>query len=135
MQRLPDGVGALASLEKLDLFGCLALQALPDSLGELYALLHLDTSNCTSLTRLPDTLGGYAIQLMPCAVLTWYSSAYITSSRYSSRTHCRHHVYLQQTKEIEQGILPLIAWKQSIARDVQCLREICRWRLLLYLCR
>ena len=44
-------------MQKLDLFGCVAIAALPQSFGNLASLLELDLSNCTSLQSLPESFG------------------------------------------------------------------------------
>jgi Leucine-rich repeat (LRR) protein len=54
---LPEGVGQLSALHKLDLGGCSGLTALPDGVGHLSALQTLDLVGCSGLTALPDALG------------------------------------------------------------------------------
>ncbi|XP_031380503.1 TMV resistance protein N-like isoform X2 [Punica granatum] len=55
MRTLPDIIGDLKSLVKLDMSGT-ELSALPDSLGDLESLVVLELSN-TELSALPDSVG------------------------------------------------------------------------------
>ena len=54
---LPDAIGGLGALTKLDLGGCSSLAALPDAIGELGALTELNLEGCSSLAALPAAIG------------------------------------------------------------------------------
>ena len=57
LRSLPDGIGKLASLERLDLSGSRALEGLPESIdGELSNLKDLNLS-FTGIRTLPDWIG------------------------------------------------------------------------------
>ncbi|XP_018723888.2 disease resistance protein RUN1-like [Eucalyptus grandis] len=53
---LPDSIGGLVKLRRLNLFKCLKIKKLPDSIGQLQSLVELDLSS-TSLGHLPDSIG------------------------------------------------------------------------------
>ncbi|XP_039162894.1 disease resistance protein RUN1-like [Eucalyptus grandis] len=53
---LPDSIGGLVKLRRLNLFKCLKIKELPDSVGKLRSLVELDLSS-TSLGHLPDSIG------------------------------------------------------------------------------
>ena len=55
--RVPDSIGTLRWLQRLDLSCCGSLTALPKSIGQLEALQHLGLSCCRSLTALPESIG------------------------------------------------------------------------------
>ena len=54
---LPDSIGNLTQLIKLDLNGSNFLKKLPKEIGNLYALTRLDLAKCVALTELPDSIG------------------------------------------------------------------------------
>ena len=58
--RLPEGIGGLTALETLTLDHCFALAALPAAIGELESLTELNLNLCESLVALPDSIGGLA---------------------------------------------------------------------------
>ena len=58
--RLPEGIGGLTALETLTLDHCFFLAALPAAIGELKSLTELNLNLCESLVALPDSIGGLA---------------------------------------------------------------------------
>ncbi len=60
LARLPESLGQLVRLQKLDLLDCSVLTYLPESLGQLPALETLKLRFCHRLTRLPESLGQLA---------------------------------------------------------------------------
>ena len=54
---LPEEIGELKTLERLDVRGCSSLVALPAAIGELSALRTLELDECSSLAALPATIG------------------------------------------------------------------------------
>ena len=58
--RLPEGIGGLTTLETLTLDHCFFLAALPAAIGELKSLTELNLNLCESLVALPDSIGGLA---------------------------------------------------------------------------
>ena len=58
LDMLPQWLGELSALEKLDLTGCEAVRELPGEIGGLTALQTLDLSLCSGLTSLPGQIGG-----------------------------------------------------------------------------
>lgn len=57
LSTVPESLGQLSSLEDLDLSDNSALKTLPESLGQLSKLKHLSLNECCSLTALPESLG------------------------------------------------------------------------------
>ncbi|KAG0608200.1 hypothetical protein M758_8G086800 [Ceratodon purpureus] len=53
---LPDSIGQLSRLQKLDLFACKNLQKLPSMIGQLTWLKYLHLQVCESLESLPDSI-------------------------------------------------------------------------------
>jgi len=51
------GIGALSSLQTLNLDGCRGLAALPETVGALSSLQTLSLYRCSGLTVLPETIG------------------------------------------------------------------------------
>eukprot|EP00208_Stichococcus_sp_RCC1054_P001956 CAMPEP_0206141634 /NCGR_PEP_ID=MMETSP1473-20131121/13648_1 /ASSEMBLY_ACC=CAM_ASM_001109 /TAXON_ID=1461547 /ORGANISM="Stichococcus sp, Strain RCC1054" /LENGTH=1073 /DNA_ID=CAMNT_0053536285 /DNA_START=165 /DNA_END=3383 /DNA_ORIENTATION=- len=72
---LPEAVGDMSELLRLDLSGCASLKEIPEAcfvgLGKLQ---HLNLSNCSQLTKLPDSLGNLTslitLDLTSCESLT-----------------------------------------------------------------
>ncbi|KAL3691173.1 hypothetical protein R1sor_004824 [Riccia sorocarpa] len=56
LTRLPEALGDLHSLLKLELFKC-ATESLPESLGRLSSLTHLGVTYCQNVKTLPETTG------------------------------------------------------------------------------
>ena len=54
---LPEWLGELGKLQKLDLSHCNSLSALPESMGRLTGLQELRVSACYRLTALPESMG------------------------------------------------------------------------------
>lgn len=55
---LPENIGTMTDLLRLDLSGCASLAEIPDAgFTGLGKLQHLNLSGCSKLTKLPDTLG------------------------------------------------------------------------------
>ena len=57
LETLPNTIGSLKNLEHLDLFGCFSLKQLPSAITKLYKLKSLNLRDCQSLTSLPLNLG------------------------------------------------------------------------------
>jgi hypothetical protein len=57
LKALPEWLGELKNLQKLDLSYCSGLTALPESMGRLTGLQKLDLSWCRGLTALPESIG------------------------------------------------------------------------------
>jgi hypothetical protein len=57
LKALPEWLGELRNLQKLDLSWCSGLTALPESMGRLTELQELDLSECSGLTALPESIG------------------------------------------------------------------------------
>ncbi|KAG0564197.1 hypothetical protein KC19_8G091300 [Ceratodon purpureus] len=53
---LPDSIGQLSRLQKLDLYRCQNLQKLPSTIGQLTQLELLHLQKCKSLESLPDSI-------------------------------------------------------------------------------
>eukprot|EP00611_Tribonema_gayanum_P024813 TRINITY_DN5549_c0_g1_i2.p1 TRINITY_DN5549_c0_g1~~TRINITY_DN5549_c0_g1_i2.p1 ORF type:complete len:469 (-),score=67.08 TRINITY_DN5549_c0_g1_i2:156-1469(-) len=72
--QLPDSVGDLSGLTRLDLVECTRLTSLPSSIGRLTDLTTLELSGCEKLTALPDSIGQLSaltyLDLSYCAALT-----------------------------------------------------------------
>ena len=79
MVALPPLPG-LASLTRLDLFGCVRLARLP-LLGALTALRELDVSHCDSLQGLPESFGVHLLLPGPSMLPAHYISCTDTSGR------------------------------------------------------
>jgi Leucine-rich repeat (LRR) protein len=56
IESLPESLGQLSNLEKLDLSGCGNLKGLPDSLGGLQHMRHLKLGY-SGIESLPESLG------------------------------------------------------------------------------
>ena len=54
---LPESIGVLTSLTKLDLFECMSLVSLPERIGDLKALQTLNLAFCSKLVSLPERFG------------------------------------------------------------------------------
>ena len=57
LSELPDAISGLKALTELNLHGCSSLVELPATIGELGALTELILLSCSSLTALPATIG------------------------------------------------------------------------------
>jgi Leucine-rich repeat (LRR) protein len=71
---LPESMGRLTGLQKLDLSWCRGLTALPESMGSQTGLQDLDLSSCSRLTALPESMGRltglHQLTLRGCPSLT-----------------------------------------------------------------
>ena len=54
---LPESIGTLDALRRLDLSACISLASLPDAIGKLRALTGLYLNDCPSLVALPESIG------------------------------------------------------------------------------
>ena len=54
---LPESIGLLTSLTKLELFECTSLVSLPERIGDLTSLTELNLYTCRSLVSLPKRIG------------------------------------------------------------------------------
>ena len=74
LKKLPKEIGNLTELKQFDLAKCVALTELPDSIGKLTQLTFLGLSDCVSLINLPDSIGNLtnleALSLNGCEALT-----------------------------------------------------------------
>ena len=74
LKKLPKEIGNLTELKQFDLAKCVALTELPDSIGKLTQLTFLGLSDCASLINLPDSIGNLtnleALSLNGCEALT-----------------------------------------------------------------
>jgi Leucine-rich repeat (LRR) protein len=65
LREMPELMGQISSLAKLDLSGCKSLAALPESTAQLTSIATLNLDNCRSLAALPLSIG----QLMSLVTL------------------------------------------------------------------
>jgi Leucine-rich repeat (LRR) protein len=75
---LPERLGELKTLQRLDLRECTGLLSLPERLGELKTLQRLNLRECTGLLSLPD-LSGLAqleVESLPNHLQPWKASGY-----------------------------------------------------------
>lgn len=56
LEVLPDSIGNLTALQEILIDNCQALQSLPDSTGDLLALRDISIVKCPALSTLPDSL-------------------------------------------------------------------------------
>jgi Leucine-rich repeat (LRR) protein len=70
--RVPESIGQLRYLEKIDLSGCRDLQTLPPSLGNLANLNYMNLNGCFRLENLPDSFGNLSrlqhLSLAGCSI-------------------------------------------------------------------
>ncbi|KAG0612692.1 hypothetical protein M758_6G046200 [Ceratodon purpureus] len=57
LEELPENIGYLKRLTKLNLEGCKSLEKLPQSISNLESLHELELSECESLKELPENIG------------------------------------------------------------------------------
>ncbi|KAL3824196.1 hypothetical protein ACJIZ3_020225 [Penstemon smallii] len=74
IEKLPETIFRLSSLETLSMKGCIYLKELPKCIGKLSALRELSFSNCSALVELPHSIGSLGnleeLNLMWCSSLT-----------------------------------------------------------------
>jgi Leucine-rich repeat (LRR) protein len=74
MQMLPDSLGNLTELQRIDLSYCKILRMLPNSFGNLTKLQQIDLNNCRNLQILPNSFGNLKqlkfLRLAGCEQLT-----------------------------------------------------------------